>query len=457
MIRLTLPRLCGLVALVLLALVLMRPLMPVDETRYLSVAWEMRLSGDPFHLTRNFGPYTHKPPLLFWLINLVWLVTGVSEFAARLVGPAFATLSVWGVARLGRRFWPDDTGLPLAAAMALAGFSLFLTYGSATMFDAMLTVAVLVGIGALWGIGIGIGTGQGGWLMLGLAMALGIYAKGPVILIHLLPPLVLIRLWAPTPPRLGALAAGFALALLVALVLVALWLVPWALTTDPATRAELIWSQSAHRVAGGMAHDRPVWFLIVLLPLFLFPWCLSRPFWQGLRLVRGSDPAARLCGIWALSALTLFSLISSKQAHYLLPELPALALLIARARGDGRFALWPLAGGLAALTVHLGLAATGRLTPYDTAPMVRALQALPPAPLAVTGMTYNAELNFTARLTAPVATPDDPMAWARAHPDGLILAPLASPPGTAAPLSTLPMGGRAMGIWRAGDLISVPG
>ena len=52
-------------ALVCIAGVLLRPLAPIDETRYLAVAWEMWLSGDYFVPTRNFELYTHKPPLLF--------------------------------------------------------------------------------------------------------------------------------------------------------------------------------------------------------------------------------------------------------------------------------------------------------------------------------------------------------------------------------------------------------
>src|SRR3989338_3924867 len=93
-------------ALVLMAMVAMRPLLPIDETRYLSVAWEMWLSNDQVHLTKNFESYTHKPPLLFWLINLVWLVTGVSELAGRLVGPATAVAMVAATGALAPLFWP---------------------------------------------------------------------------------------------------------------------------------------------------------------------------------------------------------------------------------------------------------------------------------------------------------------------------------------------------------------
>ena len=48
---------------------LARPLMPVDETRYAAVAWEMWTRGD-FIVPRLDGlPYDHKPPLLFWLTS----------------------------------------------------------------------------------------------------------------------------------------------------------------------------------------------------------------------------------------------------------------------------------------------------------------------------------------------------------------------------------------------------
>lgn len=45
--------------------VLLRPLAPIDETRYVAVAWEMWQSGDFLVPTKNFELYTHKPPLLF--------------------------------------------------------------------------------------------------------------------------------------------------------------------------------------------------------------------------------------------------------------------------------------------------------------------------------------------------------------------------------------------------------
>ncbi len=78
---------CAAFIAIVLVLLSLRPLLPIDETRYLSVAWEMWLGGSKSVPHLNGEIYTHKPPLLFWLINLVWQITGVSELAARLVAP----------------------------------------------------------------------------------------------------------------------------------------------------------------------------------------------------------------------------------------------------------------------------------------------------------------------------------------------------------------------------------
>jgi len=47
-------------------------------------------------------------------------------------------------------------------------------------------------------------------------------------------------------------------------------------------------------------------------------------------MARGDDGGIRLCVVWFLSALAVFSAISGKQFHYLLPEFPAFALVLAR-------------------------------------------------------------------------------------------------------------------------------
>ena len=516
MTRPTLMRLGLLAGLMLLLTlqVLARPLLPIDETRYLSVAWEMHLSGDPFHLTRNFDSYSHKPPLLFWLINLVWLVTGVVEWAGRLIGPACTVALVWLSGRLARRLWPEDVGIDLRAMAVLAGFTVFLSYAGATMFDALLALPVVLGIGVIWRIGQG-GAGWRLWALFGVVLAFGVYAKGPVILVHLAVPLLLIRLWADHPPNWGAMARGFGLALAVALGLVAVWLVPALLTGDGAFAHELLVSQTVDRVAGGMAHDRPVWFLTALLPVLLFPFGWALRLWPAVVRAGRGDSAGRLVAIWGVAALVLFSLISGKQAHYLIPEYPALALVIARATGSmrqrwgsvaplgfaalgvgalavaaglvpvsGGFALaddprWPLAvfgvvclglgavawrlplvaghtlaGAGLSLAIHGLIAATALYPAFDAHTLVPRLKAAEAGGLAVSGMPYNAEFNFVARLTQPVAVLEGPgiAAWAAAHPGGLLIGPVGRVDTTVPPAEVTDYGGRTIGLWPAGSL-----
>lgn len=498
-----------------------RPLLPIDETRYLAVAWEMHLSGDPFHLTRNFESYSHKPPLLFWLINLVWLVTGVSELAGRMVGPAFALLAVAGTGLLARRLWPDEPALEVHAPIILIGFTLFAVYSGTTMFDAILTVATLAGIAVIWRIGSG-EAGRGVWLALGFALALGAFAKGPVILIHLLPPLLLVKLWAPKPPRMGQVARGLGLSIGLALGLMALWLVPTLLTGDAAFREELLWTQSAGRVSGSMGHGRPVWFLLALLPVILFPWAWSWRVWRVMGMAAPASAAGRLCLIWAASGLVLFSLIGGKQVHYLLPELPAVALLMARGlgfvrpdtRGGSLAALVPLALGalalaagagfiplkgdlatlspawalflfgavcigLAAATIRLplvrghlvlglGLAAalhllamTTLLTPtFDAGPIAQRLARAEAAGIAFTGAGYHAEFNFKARLANPVATPtnaDELAKWAVLHPGGVIIGPVGRAKIATPPTETWWFRHILYGLWPAEAGLISPG
>jgi 4-amino-4-deoxy-L-arabinose transferase-like glycosyltransferase len=445
---------------------LFRPVLPVDETRYLSVAWEMHRDGTFIVPHLNGEIYAHKPPLLFWLINLVWSVTGVSEVAARLVAPAFSVLAVGLTWRLGNRLFSDRPGLGATAALVLASTGVFALYGSLTMFDTMLASATLIGVLALLRMDT-----DGGWsatLALGAALAFGVLAKGPVILVHLMPLALARPLWtmAGQPMRSAAWYGRLAAAIGAALVILAVWLVPALWLGGPEYRAEVLWRQSAGRMVNAFDHARPVWFFVAALPVLLWPWAwrpaalrqlLSAGLWQ--------DRRALFLGIWGLSTLVLFSLISGKQVHYLIPALPAAALALAaapaprrgwgpvaaclavvvpvlvwatllaigRARIDGvevqtlglpTVALaagvavaglaviisagrgsptlaWALVAPVALIVVHVGLR-PALFEHFDTARFAEELGRDPAAGVAIDAYPYQGEFGFTARLTAPI-------------------------------------------------------
>lgn len=367
--------------------VLLRPAMPIDETRYLTVAWEMRSYGNWIVPHLNGEIYAHKPPLLFWLINLVWAVTGPSDFAARLVGPAFGLGSIALTSRLAQALFPKREDLGGYAALALAGMAGFAFFAGLTMFDAMLCFATVMGVLALVHaaripqtattdpVAGTADTWADSWLPwagYGAAIALGVISKGPVILIHLLPVALAMPLWAGLPLR--RTAQGVAIGLGVAVLLVLLWLVPALLLGGAQYREEILWTQSAGRVVSSFAHQKPFWFFLPLLPILTWPWSWSRDFWRSLiRLGQGAGPElglkpARSYGllsqgpmaVWIVATVVIFSLISGKQIHYLVPMLPAVAILAAPALAQGArapvSALLPFGVGLYLLALSLGFA-----------------------------------------------------------------------------------------------------
>jgi 4-amino-4-deoxy-L-arabinose transferase-like glycosyltransferase len=321
----------GLIALVVLlgllvAVVSAWPALPVDETRYLTVAWEMRSSGNWILPTLNFEPYSHKPPLLFWLINASWSLFGVAVWPARLVGMAAMGATLLLTHRLDHRLAPDPRRGPAASALTLAGLPVFIVLGFSIMFDMLLTATVVGAQLALWQAGRS--GGRRAFLVYGLCTGLGLLAKGPIVFLFTLPAALLGPLWIEGERKRGwhlRIGASFAFAVSIGLA----WALSAAYLGGPEFAEMLFWKQSAGRIASSFAHARPFWFYGPILLVFLAPLLPWRPAWAGLRKSLETPDAARtflLC--WIVPAILGLSAISGKQLHYLLPVMPALTLLL---------------------------------------------------------------------------------------------------------------------------------
>src|SRR5690606_10231823 len=126
-----------------------RPLIPVDETRYAAVAWEMWSRGGFLVPYLNGDSYSHKPPLLFWLMQLSWLVFGVNEWSLRLIGPRFSLGSLFLSRAIARVLWPDREQVEALAPLILLGCFFWIVFSTLTMFDMMLAFFALLGIYSL--------------------------------------------------------------------------------------------------------------------------------------------------------------------------------------------------------------------------------------------------------------------------------------------------------------------
>ena len=462
----------------------LRPLWPVDETRYASVAWEMWLRGDFLVPYINGQPYSDKPPLLFWLIQLGWGLFGVNDWWPRLVAPLCALAAVPLMLQLGRLLWPQEREAHLGAVWVLFGTLLFAAFVTLTMMDLPLLLCAMAGmIGVL---NLSHENRMPGLLWLGAGIGLGVLAKGPVILLHVLPAAVAAPWWAPQlKGRLARWYGDLFLGVLVGAAIALAWALPAGWSGGAAYREAIFWGQTAGRVSESFAHRAPWWYYAPLLPMILFPWFVWPRFWRGISI---TDQGQKFLAAWLILTLVGFSLVSGKQAKYLVPLLPAFALFaghaLARARARSWDMLLPAAGYLAAAAtlawlrarpeamrlpdwavgvplwpiLLLGLAGPALLlamrkptavqaralafttlfgaavigagllpafVPYgDPGPTARRLAALQEehVPLAHLGK-YHGQYNFAGRLRAPIDIIDPPglKAWVAAHPGGRVL------------------------------------
>jgi len=336
-----------------------RPLLPIDETRYLTVAWEMwRGSKLVPHL--NGLPYSDKPPLLFWLIDAGWSLLGVQEWWARLVPLLLALASLLLVRRLAQDLWPGRATVAWLAPVFTLGASVWAVYQQLVLFDQLLTACVLLGMTgavAAWRT-----ARLRAWLLVALALGLGVLAKGPVALLHLLPVLLLAPWWMRErrPVRWGDWYARVLAAVLAGSAIALAWAIPAARAGGPEYAQMIFLRQTADRMVSSFAHRRPIWWYVPIAPLLLMPWPLWPPLWRAFGRVRqlSAESGVRFCLAWSAPVFVAFSLISGKQIHYLLPLVPASALLAARLLDEvvpAPHRLWwlpsllPAAGGLAVL------------------------------------------------------------------------------------------------------------
>ena len=125
-----------------------RPLLPVDETRYLAVAWEMWREGNFLVPHLNGETYSHKPPLLFWLMHLGWGLFGVNDWWPRLVAPLFGLGSLICTVLLAGTLWPGPLyeGIRRRAPIILIGCLFWTFFTTLTMFDMILAFFTLLGL-----------------------------------------------------------------------------------------------------------------------------------------------------------------------------------------------------------------------------------------------------------------------------------------------------------------------
>lgn len=323
--------LCGALWCILIAVVLLtRPLLTTIETRAMTVAWEMHVRHDFLVPTLNFKPYTQKPPLLAWLINLGWLLVGYHRFMATLIASAFGFSCVAWTYAIARRLWPADLQRASTAAWLCFGAAVMQIYGTLIFYDIMLTSFVL---GSICMLLCSIQTRQIRYTIgLGIFLGLAGLSKGPVVLVHILPFALLAPLWHPnTTVAWSRWYLKIVLAVVIGCAIGFGWAIPAALQGGHDYAKWILMQQTTKRVVKAFNHEEAWWYYFAVGPILFLPWLFLPAFWQNLKQLRTAktDMTLRFLMCWIIPVFIIFSLISGKQLHYLLPLWPALSLLLA--------------------------------------------------------------------------------------------------------------------------------
>lgn len=481
-----------LLATVIAASALARPIIAGIDTPALSAAWEILRDRDwlGWHTARGA---TALPPLLPWLIALAWSELGIGLGSAWILCALGLIAGFALTRRLAERLWPSRADAGPLASWAFTGSAGMLLLGPAIVPEA---IGLAFAASGLLGLAMAGDGRYRGWLLFGLSFALLLLTVGATGLTVLLVPALLGPIWtsrAGRPAWIGwylAVTAATALAMLPAL----FWL---AATVGLDSSSVLAWATPR----GG-----PSLLPLLALPAFFYPW----PFWPrlwrsarrqnspmadaGIRLclialaapltgfVAGGEELRRLLLIAPPAAVLIARLLAGRlpgraDFHAAIPGLPLILLglvpvaintvpwaqLASRAHqfiGIEELPIWPASIGLGGTLVLLGgvfllIQATPRLMlsrtaqvallpvilagavalemtgalgrAFDLSPVAARLAELQSrsAPVAVLGIDPSVYA-FPGRLEQPLAdlaTADTALAWARAHPDGTILAP----------------------------------
>lgn len=298
-----------------------------DEPYFGEGAREMMVDGEWWVPHVNGVVTTDKPPLFFWTIALFSLPAGeVNGWTARLPSALAALGTLLLVLRLAARRWGERTAW--LAGVVLATTLMFWDKARWAQIDSLLCFLIWVALSAFEAWRAGEAAGRRAGSLFWLAAALAVLAKGPV---GLLLPLGIALVTLGVDRRLGDWRrfAPFAGPLVFALVAGA-WMV--AATVSAAGEYSVWGALREHfveRGLHGMHHRQPPWYYLTVLPVQLLPWTGLVPGALLLAWRRRDDPTARFLLAAAAFVVAFFSISTEKRELYVLPAVPAFALLVA--------------------------------------------------------------------------------------------------------------------------------
>ena len=312
------------------------PLVGPDEPRYTQVAREMFQRNDPITPTLGGHTWFEKPVLLYWMMMASFKAFGVSEWTARL-GPAISgLLTIFAVWWIGRRL-ELKTGRPgfaFLATLAIASSAGLIVFSRGASLDIVVTMTLTWAL--CFFLAYVIESRHRNLFLAGFycCAGLSLLAKGligvvlPAGIIGLL---YLLRRRFPERALMISLLWGAPLTLLVA----ASWYGPVIARHGwPFINEFFIQHHFARYFSNKYQHPQPLYFYLLVILLLALPWTIFMieslikcKDWRW-RSDDTLDQSRVFALAWFVLPIVFFSFSGSKLPAYILPSLPAAALLI---------------------------------------------------------------------------------------------------------------------------------
>jgi 4-amino-4-deoxy-L-arabinose transferase-like glycosyltransferase len=297
------------------------------EPRYAEIARVMFAKNEWLVPTVNGDLYTDKPILYFWLALIAAKIGGgVSEWTVRLPAALGGAGFVLATYFIGRDFFNARVGFIGAAILATCARVIWESRWAHVdmLFVCFFVLSIYFCARTLLRRG-----GPHEILLAYAFMGLATLTKGLIGVV--LPGLVFVafmiarRDWRMIVD--AKLPHGLAIFFLVA--------APWFYLVNQATDgkwlSDFIYIHHLKRYTAGAGHRQPFYYYFTTLPADFLPWTIFvLPALLGYRPYRRvwDAPVVQFFVLWFLAVFVFFSLSDTKRDLYLLPLLPALALLL---------------------------------------------------------------------------------------------------------------------------------
>ncbi len=307
---------------------------------YVSVtAREMVTSGDYVFPTMNGAPRLKKPPLSYWLVAGISQITGqCDEWAARLPSAIAGVLSAVSILYFVSRWTSWRTGLLSVGVWVTS--EAYLEWSHSARAEMLMTFFCTFCLLAFFDIQR-YQSPKRRWVLVGLfwlSFALANLAKGPIPFPVVFLPILAYILLRKKGSMLTRLHPILGLLFMLAIAL------PWPLAIAAQLNWDLtLWKNEVFsRMAGEYAsRGRPFYYYLPIMFKYAAPWVVILP--MGLlspfyRIWGRRRPLMAYLWLWFIAGVLFFTISQGKRPHYILPQMPAAAILMGIVLDDLVFA-----------------------------------------------------------------------------------------------------------------------